>query len=99
MSLNPNRKNALDIAIATGTDPKMGNNSQTTLRLRHHEGKSGYTVLSGVGRIVSTHIAPRSYRTVLALININHDVDIYYAVGWIELNCSVTFSHHVLIFV
>ena len=46
MSLNPDRKNALGVAIATGTDPKMGKSSQTTLRLRQHEGRSSYTVLS-----------------------------------------------------
>ena len=46
MSLNPARRQALDVAIAAGTAPKIGKSAQTTLRLRQNPGRSSYTVLS-----------------------------------------------------
>ena len=46
MSLIPARRQALDVAIAAGTQPKIGKSAQTTLRLRQNPGRSSYTVLS-----------------------------------------------------
>ena len=46
MSLTAIRRQALDIAIAAGTQPKIGKSAQTTLRLRQNPGRSSYTVLS-----------------------------------------------------
>ena len=46
MSLNTNRRQALDVAIAAGTTPSIGRSGQTTLRLRQNPGRSSYNVLS-----------------------------------------------------
>ena len=46
MSLNESRRQALDVAIAAGTQPKTTKSAATTLRLRQNPGRSSYTVLS-----------------------------------------------------
>lgn len=46
MSLQKARRDAIDIAIAAGTQPKTGKSAQTTLRLRQNPGRSSYAVLS-----------------------------------------------------
>ena len=46
MSLNENQRLKLDVAIAAGTEPRLGNSTQTTLRLRQNVGRSNYTLLS-----------------------------------------------------
>ena len=46
MSLNNQRRAAIDIAIAAGTEPTLGRSAQTTLRLRQNAGRSSYNVLS-----------------------------------------------------
>ena len=46
MSLNPARRQSIDIAIAAGTQPNIGRSAQTTLRLRQNPGRSSYALLS-----------------------------------------------------
>ena len=46
MSLTTARRQAIDVAIAAGAQPKVGSSAQTTLRLRQNPGRSSYTVLS-----------------------------------------------------
>ena len=46
MTLNNQRRAAIDIAISARTEPAVGRSGQTTLRLRQNPGRSSYTVLS-----------------------------------------------------
>ena len=46
MSLNLARKSAIDTTILAKSEPKVGRNGQSTLRLRQNPGKSSYTILS-----------------------------------------------------
>ena len=49
MSLNNQRRAAIDTAIAARTETKTGRSGQTTLRLRQNPGRSSYNVLSRAG--------------------------------------------------
>ena len=44
--MNQIRRDAINIAIHAGTEPRTGKSSATTLRLRQNPGRASYTVLS-----------------------------------------------------
>ena len=44
--MNENRRRLIDIAIAAGTEPRVGKSAQSTLNLRQNVGRSSYTLLS-----------------------------------------------------
>ena len=44
--MNQNQRQQINTAIAAGTEPRVGNSGQTSLRLRQNVGRSSYTILS-----------------------------------------------------
>ena len=44
--MNENQRRLIDIAIAAGTEPRIGKSAQSTLSLRQNVGRSSYTLLS-----------------------------------------------------